>query len=83
MYCADIEWKRVAKSMVRESSDRDDDEGFIVVYFGSERRGWVEDSGGSDSGEKLCCAVRVSGFKVALRSQKRRVPLADLTREGR
>jgi hypothetical protein len=37
MYCADIEWKRVAKSMVRESSDRDDDEGFIVVYFGSER----------------------------------------------
>jgi hypothetical protein len=50
MYCADIEWKRLVKSMVRESSDRDDDDGFIVVYFGSERRGRVEGSGGRDSG---------------------------------
>jgi hypothetical protein len=49
MYCADIEWKRLAKSMDRESSDRND-EGFIVVYFGLERQGRSEDSGGRDSG---------------------------------
>ena len=46
MNWADIELKKVAKRMDRESDGRNDDDGFMLVYSELDKRGWAESSGG-------------------------------------